>query len=144
MFSAVQIPPPTAIRPVTHVISIPKVPFDSVLCVASSPIREEGGANLCNLVVAVLQVASKLSCHLSEDDLRLSASCCHFILRHPPDSLPVPVGNLSWSPPPAWALQAAPDGVTAFLPENPPLGSLPGLPRDTSRSSRTSTSSPHN
>src|ERR1700693_6263650 len=144
MFSAVQIPPPTAIRPVTHVISIPKVPFDSVPCVASSPIREERGASLCNLVAAVLQVASKPSCHLSEGDLRFSASGCHFILRHPPHSPPAPAGSLSWSRPPAWALQAAPDGVTAFLPENPPLGSLPGLPRDTTRSSRTNTSSPHN
>src|SRR2546430_8175082 len=110
MFSDVQTPPPTAIRPVTHVISIPKVPCDNVLCVASIPIREERGANLCNLAVAVLQVASKPFCHLSEGDLRFSASGCHFILRHPPHYPPAPAGNLSWSRPPTWALRAAPNG----------------------------------
>src|SRR5437762_2362269 len=83
---------------------------------------------------AVLQVASKPFCHLSEGDLRFSASGCHFILRHPPHYPPAPAGNLSWSRPPTWALRAAPNGATAFLPENPPLRSLPGLPQDTTQS----------
>src|SRR5438128_12510466 len=77
MFSAVQMPPPTAIRPVTHVMSMPKVPYR-----AATPARKEGGAQLCD-AIDLPPLVSSLSCHLKTGDLRLPASGCHFILRHP-------------------------------------------------------------
>src|SRR5438132_11741145 len=73
MFSAVQMPPPTAIRPVTHVMSMPQVPYG-----AATAARKESGIQLCN-PVDLSRLVPKLSCRLQIGDARFPASGCHFI-----------------------------------------------------------------
>src|SRR6266576_6687942 len=138
MFSAVQMPPPTAIRPVTHVMSMPKVPYS-----AATSVREESGIQFCN-PIDLPPLVSSLSCHLKSGDMRLPASGCHFILRHPLHPVRVVVRHLSRSRLRAWALRATPNGAEAFSQENPRSAFLPGLLPDTTQSSRTGISSLNN
>src|ERR1700688_666849 len=73
MFSAVQIPPPTAIRPVTHVMSILEAP------------RSRGGSGTDRRVRVLVQLPKVADKRSAACDQRLAAvaQLLTFILKHP-------------------------------------------------------------